>query len=361
MGVIKRHDSPIWYIIFEHDGRRYKASSNTTDKTKARAIEAKMRTELLAGNDPNSLPKISLSQAISRYIDAVIKPKNNAKVLSADSYLLGRVRRDLGANLLLTDITPARIATYRDFLLSEDLEPATVNRYLSAILALLNRSANEWGWIRTVPTIKLLRLNNARYRWLNTEEEARLLAHCPAHIADLVVFLIETGARLGEALRLTWTDVDLDRHPRGLVKFMKTKSGKPRGVPLTTRASELLARIKAGQTTLTIHEPDRGRVFLYAGKGRGGKGIPLTSYRSYHNPHGSWATAVRRAGLGDLHLHDLRHTFASRLVMHGVAIMAVSKLLGHASLTMTMRYAHLAPDGLDTAIAQAEGGDSTRR
>jgi hypothetical protein len=100
MGVIKRHDATIWYIIFEHNGRRYKASSGTTDKTKARAIEAKMRTELLAGNDPNSLPKVTLAEAVSRYIDAVIKPKNNRKVLSGDSYLLGRVRRDLGVGWL---------------------------------------------------------------------------------------------------------------------------------------------------------------------------------------------------------------------------------------------------------------------
>ncbi len=118
--------------------------------------------------------------------------------------------------------------------------------------------------------------------------------------------------------------------------------------------------IKARQANLTIHEPDRARVFLYAGKGRAGKGIPLSSYRSYRNPHGSWATAVDRAGLGDLHLHDLRHTFASRLIMRGVPILAVSKLLGHASLTMTMRYAHLAPDGLDAAIAAIDGGRSFR-
>lgn len=361
MGVFKRPGSPCWHIEFIHDGVRHRASSHTTDKTKARAIETRMRAELLAGNDPSSLPKITLAQAIARYIDAVIKPKNNAKVLSADSYLLGRVRRDLGADLLLTDITAARIATYRDRLLGEDLEPATVNRYLSAFLALLNRSANEWGWLRTVPTIKLLRLNNARYRWLNADEEASLLSHCPSHLADLVVFLIETGARLGEALRLTWADVDLDRQPRGLVKFMKTKSGKPRGVPLTTRARDLLARIRDGQRALTIHDSDQGRVFLYAGKGRAGKGAPLTAHRSYRNPHGSWATAVERAGLGDLHLHDLRHTFASRLVMRGVPILAVSKLLGHASMTMTMRYAHLAPDGLDAAIERLDDGSQVRR
>lgn len=356
MGVIKRPESNVWYIIFEHAGRRYRASSGTTNRTKAIAVEARMRSELLAGNDLGSLPRITLTEAITRYIDAVIRPKDNAKVLSADSYLLGRVKRDLGAGTLLAEITAARISTYRDRLLAEELAPATVNRYLSTILALLNRSANEWGWLRNVPTIKLLRLNNARYRWLNAEEEARLLAHCPSHLADLAVFLIETGARLGEALCLTWSDVDLDRQPRGLVKFMKTKSGKPRGVPLTTRARDLLARIEGGQAGLTIYAPEQGRVFLYAGKGRAGKGIPLTAYRSYRNPHGSWATAVERAGLGDLHLHDLRHTFASRLVMRGVPMLVISKLLGHASLTMTMRYAHLAPDGLDAAIAQMERG-----
>lgn len=354
MGVFKRPDSDNWYIEFIANGQRHKASSNTTDKNKARAIEAKMRAELLAGNDPNSLPRITLGEAITRYIDAVIKPKNNLKVLAADSYLLGRVKRDLGADTLLARITAAHIAAYRDRLLAEGLKPATANRYLSTILALLNRSANEWGWLRNVPTIKLLKLNNARYRWLNVEEETRLLAQCPSHLTELVIFLVETGARLGEALRLTWVDVDLDREPRGLVKFMTTKSGKPRGVPLTTRANGLLVRIKERQTALTIHDPDQGRVFLYAGKGRAGKGVPQTAYRSFYRPHGSWQTAVRRAGLGDLHLHDLRHTFASRLVMRGVPILAVSKLLGHATVTMTMRYTHLAPEGLDGAIAMLD-------
>lgn len=87
MGIIKCPDSDCWYIEFIYNGRRHKASSGTTDKTKACAVEAKMRAELLAGNDPSSLPKIALAQAISRYIGAVIQPKNNPKVLSADSYL----------------------------------------------------------------------------------------------------------------------------------------------------------------------------------------------------------------------------------------------------------------------------------
>jgi integrase len=313
-----------------------------------------MRADLLLQDDPAYQPKITLAQAITRYIDTVIRPKGNSKVLTCDGYLLGRLKRDLGADMLITELTAARIASYRDKLLAEQLTPATANRYLATIAALLNRCASEWSWLRSAPKIKLIKLNNARYRWLNAEEEARLLPHCPSHLAELVVFLIETGARLSEALRLTWNEVELDRQPRGLAKFMQTKSGKPRGVPLTTRVRDLLVAIKARQAGLTIHEPDRARVFLYAGKGRAGKGIPMSSYRSYHTPHRAWETAVRRAGLGDLHLHDLRHTFASRLVMRGVPILAVSKLLGHASITMTMRYAHLAPDGLDGAIAMMD-------
>ncbi len=128
MGVFKRPESDYWYIKFICNGRRHKVSSHTTDKTKARAIEARMRAELLAGNNLASVPKVTLAEAIDRYIEAVIRPKDNAKVLSADSYLLGRVRRDLMASTLLAEITAARISAYRDQLLAEKLAPATVNR-----------------------------------------------------------------------------------------------------------------------------------------------------------------------------------------------------------------------------------------
>lgn len=360
MGVFKREGSPNWYIEFVHEGRRIKASSETTDKRKAIAIEAKMRADLLVGDDPRQLPIVTLAEAIDRYIDTVVRPKGNPGVLVTDGYLFGRLRRDLGAATPISKLTGARIATYRDTLLASNLAPATVNRYLSGILAILNRSAHEWGWLRAVPRVKLLRLNNARYRWLTNEEEAHLLKHCPTHLADLVVFLIETGARLTEALSLTWTEVDLDRQPRGLVKFMRTKSGKPRGVPLSSRVATLLADIRRRQENLLIEPEAKGLVFLYAGRGRAGKGVSRSPHHGYLSPHRAWDTAIERAGFADLHLHDLRHTFASRLVMRGVPILAVSKLLGHASLSMTMRYAHLAPDGLDAAVEVMDTPSSRR-
>jgi len=165
----------------------------------------------------------------------------------------------------------------------------------------------------------------------------------------------ELIARLSEATGLTWANVDLDQKPRPLVRFMHTKSGTPRSVPLTERAIKLLRRL------YTIRPADEPHVFLQRFPGYSWRGTKPKA-KPFFNPHGSWKTAVERAKLKDVVIHDLRHTFASRLVQRGVPLLNVSKLLGHASLTMTMRYAHLAPPDLNDAIAALDrpakaGGD----
>jgi integrase len=126
---------------------------------------------------------------------------------------------------------------------------------------------------------------------------------------------------------------------------MKTKNGSPRRVPLTIRTKELLNFLKNETRELSQY------VFLYRARGSL-NAVP------YKNPFGSWKTALRRSNIDQsLHLHDLRHTFASRLVSNGVPIYDVSKLLGHKSITMTMQYAHLAPAAFDTAIGTLEKED----
>lgn len=236
-------------------------------------------------------------------------------------------------------------------MLSAGKAPATANRYLAIIKAILRKAHMEWGALAVLPSFRLLKLNNERYRWLTDDEEDRLLIHCPVHLSDLCTFLIDTGARLSEATTLTWANVDMKRHPRPLVKFMDTKSGKPRSVPLTKRVEEMFRRLHA-------NKPEREeRVFLYRplGNDRLRKVTNGTKVTPFRNPHGAWYKATADARLDDLNLHDLRHTFASRLVMRGVPLLTVSKLLGHATIQMTMRYAHLAPDAFDAAIAALDG------
>jgi integrase len=354
MAVFKREGSPHWQIEFTFKGNKVRQSSGTAKKRDAEERERILRQELKEQVLLGKVAEMSLGEAIDRYYDGVVIPKGNVNVAKRELYALNQLRQGLGANTPITKLSARVLADYKDSLLAAKKAPATVNRYLASIKAILNKAKAEWGTLAVVPTIKLLPLDNARHRWLTEDEEKKLLPACAPHLRDLVVFLMDTGARVGEAISLTWADVDLDRKPRAAVRFMETKSGKPRGGPLSTRVEEMLRRLKA--------ECPEGesRVFLYRPVGRGGVGDDGTKRGKavpFNHPQGTWDTARKRVGLEDMNLHDLRHTFASHLVMRGVPLLTVSKLLGHHSIQMTMRYAHLAPDNAECGTN--EGQQST--
>ena len=349
MPVYKQPRSPYWIIELRVDGRRFRRSSKTTSKRTARALEWEWRKELTAPKGPDAQPPMALGEALDRYSQTVIQPRNRPQNAARDEYLIDRIRRDLGEGTFLSAITASRIASFSDHLLREGKAPATVNRHLAVLSAVLRRAARDWGVLAEVPSVPLLKLRNERYRWLTEEEEMRLLIASATHLRDLLIFLLDTGARLTEATHLTWRDVQLDRQPRGVVKFMITKSGLPRSVPLTRRLELILRGLKQSCP------PGEQRVFLH--RQTGPKHGQPRKAKPFNRPHKAFYAACDRAGIIDFRIHDARHTFASRLVMKGVPLLEVSKLLGHSSLAMTMRYAHLAPAAYDAAIARLEAAD----
>jgi len=171
-----------------------------------------------------------------------------------------------------------------------------------------------------------------RLRWLTPEEANRLLDVCResrnADLLDLVEFGLFTGLRQGEELSLTWDRVD---RARGVILLDVTKNGRRREVPLNSRADAVLARRARVNST--------GLVF---------------GTRRWDHFRTAFQTAVRRAQLVDFHYHDLRHTFASWAVQRGATLQEVKDLLGHSSLAMVIRYAHLSPEHLRTAVARLE-------
>ena len=206
---------------------------------------------------------------------------------------------------------------------------ATINRIFAALRKLL-RKAYKMGDIHSLPEFRREKERAGRIRYLDYDEEALLFGRIRERSEDcwrLSVFLVDTGARLGEALKVVWPDIDDNR-----VTFWLTKSGRSRSVPLTSRARAVAAR-KPGQS--------RG---------------PFC-HMAPHRYRAVWNDAKAEIGLADdkdLVPHVLRHTCASRLVKGGIDIRRVQMWLGHQTLTMTMRYAHLATFDLDTCVAVLE-------
>jgi integrase len=215
---------------------------------------------------------------------------------------------------------------------------ATINRKMAALSKLL-RKAYKMGDIHSLPEFRRQKERAGRIRFLERDEEARLFEAIRSRSEDawrLSVFLVDTGCRLGEALGLIWNDVH-----EGRVSFWITKSGRSRTVPLTERA---LAIVCAGS------------------EGRHRKGpfamLNQPQYRAV------WNAAKGEVGLGgddQVVPHILRHTCASRLVQGGIDIRRVQMWLGHQTLQMTMRYAHLATHDLDGCVTVLEPHPTRKR
>lgn len=182
--------------------------------------------------------------------------------------------------------------------------------------------------LKRVRQVKLLEENNKRLRYLSTEECQNLISHCRGNTRGIVITALNTGMRKGEIIGLKWEPVDL-KH--GFILLEKTKNGERREIPINDTLRGVLQGIS--------RRLDVPYVFFDA-----------TAGKRYKDIKRSFNTALRKAGIRDFHFHDLRHTFASHLVMAGVDITTVSRLLEHKTLTMTLRYSHLAPEHMTKAV-----------
>src|SRR5438552_7892363 len=228
--------------------------------------------------------------------------------------------REFG-NRPLGQITREEIEAWRRERMTTS-RPATINRDLSRLRRMFSLAV-EWGLLEESPMqgIKFLRENNARTRYLSLEECQRLIASCMApHIRAMVSVALHSGMRLGEILNLRWYDLDFSS---GFILVRDSKNGESRHVPMD---ATLFALFRAYP-----HRPSTDLVFSSSSGGH------IVDVRT------GFLNSCKRAGLIDLHFHDLRHTFASQFVMSGGDLYILKEILGHKSITMTQRYAHLSP------------------
>lgn len=291
------------------------------------------RTEVLPGSGPTLQDFIA-----EQYLPYVKTYKSSWD--TDESVLRNHVVPALGM-LAMGQVTVPQVARLVQIMTDKGLAPGTVNKVL-IFLRYAFKLALRWK-VEGVTTNPALEVPNQRdeytiERYLTPEQMRDLLLAVRRSdnlmLQHIVPFLIYTGARKREALDARWSDVDWRRKSW---RIPKTKSGKVRHVPLSVGALEVLGRLRPVPTLGGPRPPE----FIFAN--------PRTG-RPFVSVYYSWDTARKQAGLPDLRVHDLRHSFASFLVNAGRSLYEVQELLGHADIKTTSRYAHLSRDRLAEAV-----------
>jgi integrase len=230
--------------------------------------------------------------------------------------------------------------------ISSPRQIASVNRELMTLRRIFNIAVME-GWIsqnpfKSGPSPINISSERMRTRILTIDEEKKLLeiCNCPErrHLSSLIVCLLDTGVRLNEALTLTWANVDLDDGFFHIIAF-NSKTATPRTVPISKRLGREFDRLLTEAKFLRSSDAklENERVFRIA-----------------NNVNRSWRTARRLAGLDDLRIHDLRHTFGTRLDRSGFTQAQIARSLGHKQVHTTFRYTNPNKDLLDDIRSAVE-------
>lgn len=333
MGVFKKQG--VYWIDYYVTGQR-KRERIGPDKRLAETVLNKRKVEIAEGKflDKRKAPRCSFSELADLYLDWA---RVNHRGFVGTRSRVEHFRREFGA-LQLSEITPLKIDDYvsRRAALRK---PATVNRDL-VVLRHMCRKAVEWGKALDNPVKhqRPLRADNRRLRYLSLEEMDRLLAVADEALRPLLIAALQTGLRRGELFHLTWQDVDFKQ---GVIRVLQTKNGERREIPMSDTLRETLRTLPRSLTSPCVFP------------GKTGKGL-VDIRKRFHR-------ALREAGIEGFVFHDLRHTFASYLVMAGVDLPTVKEFLGHKTIQMTLRYAHLAPDYKRGAITRLDTYMDTRQ
>lgn len=333
--------------------------------SEARQRAKTLKAEILLGADPRAKAKRQKEVmcfnefATEHYLPYIKQRKRSYK--NDESMLRLRLLPTFG-DKPLNRITRQQIQSFHTALRDEDLSPAHCDHHLKLMRSMLNLAV-QWQLLDKSPAekIPLFREDNRLERYMSDEEQARLLAVLKTDsnqiVCCLVLFLLSTGARLNEALKATWDNIDTDKKV-WRIPASDSKSKHVRSVPLNKKALEVLQQLNQHQ-----YNPQRNLDDKPLQRHQGDKLLhlfinPRTGNR-YVNINKSWNRIRTKAGLPKLRLHDLRHQYASNLVNGGRSLYEVQLILGHSDPSVTQRYAHLSTaalqDAAETASACLEG------
>lgn len=326
-----KNGQPRYQAIIKNKGYPTKAKTFRTKK-EAERWEIRIKAAMQEGTyfDNSEALHCTLNEVIDRYIKEFLsKDSSNYYTFVGQ---LNWWKKQLGC-YAVGKITSFLISQ-KLHILSEQINtrgkvtsPATLNRYRGSLSCVFNAACSDWGMIKEspVPKVRKCKEPRGRIRFLSFDEKERLLKAClestNSFLYTIVVLALATGMRRGEILNLQWKDIDLDR---GRAILHETKNGERRTVSLTGHALNILREYANSPRQICSS-------YVFPST-FGSKSIQIRS---------AWESAVKFINLPDFHFHDLRHTFASYLAMNGATLAEIAEAMGHKTLVMVKRYAHL--------------------
>ena len=330
-----------WWVDIRFGHHRYRKRSPENSRAGAQAYEAVLRQRLARGQpfegDPQQ-KKVSFSQFAQRWFEDYVVPNNKFSEQRGKNYILNASLIPFFGKTTVELVSVHQVEQYKAHLINVGVSRKTINNRLTVLGKCLG-TAYEWLQLEGgPPKIKLLKCTSSRTDYLTTDACAALLGSSTGLIREMILTALRTGMRQGELKGLQWSSIDWEnrvltvRH--SWCDYRKVldspKGNRERHIPMDRDLHDVLAKRKKST----------GHVFAWRSE------MPLQDNQL--NKH--LTAACRAAGIRRVTWHVLRHTFASQLAMKGVPLNVVQALLGHASITTTMRYAHVAPSSLRTAI-----------
>ncbi|MGA2936748.1 MAG: site-specific integrase [Syntrophobacteraceae bacterium] len=365
MAIRKRGNG--WQIdYFDPTGKRVRKSF--TKKKDAEAELAK-RVSLIAEKRYLDVKKdytTTLDEVLKKY-EENFQDQDGFK--NSKCHFIENFREYFGKDTKLANIKYIDLDTYRSHLKRKPTRhdgfrsPTTVNREITCLHHVFEK-AKEWQMLERSPFEQgkslLTKENNQRLRFLTEDEISALLRECTDYLRPIVACALNTGMRRGEILSLQW-----DQIRNGFIYLSKTKTNEARQIPVNDAMEVLFADIRRSQGpgAKSVFTFTRAQHALKHPENPGErKGLALV-VKTVQSIRTGFLGACKRAGIENFRFHDLRHTFASQLVMKGANLKEVQELLGHKNIAMTMRYAHLSQESKRKAVNLLNGltkrGDRT--
>jgi excisionase family DNA binding protein len=333
---LNRSGQERWYIYYRVDGIRIRKAVKNA-QSRADALKVLQLEVADAFRGQHGLKKPEKTKTFKEFADQYYESyaRINKKSFISDWYMLKQLKKAWGA-YDIRQINPLLIEGFRKDLLERGRTRSTTNRYL-ALLGKMMNLAIDWGLLTQNPVARVKFFSekaNFRETILSLEDEEALLKKCPKRLLPIVKVALNTGMRRGEILGLRWSQVDLAART---IRLSQTKSGRPRVIPINAFLLDILVKqyAKTGYSEFVF--PNRA------------------TRKPFQDVKRAFNTAATNAGIEGLRFHDLRHTFASRLVAAGVDLITVKDLLGHHSVKVTERYTHTNAEQKKRAVEMLQG------